>query len=65
MKKYVITFNQNLVNNLESLQHKIEAEGFDVVSNYKFGMMIGYANEEAVVNLEKIKEVKTVKKYLF
>jgi len=65
MKKYVITFNQNLINDLKSLKNKIEAEGFDVISNYKFGMMVGFADNEATERLLKFKEVKNIKKYTF
>jgi len=64
MNKYVISLHQELVINLKQLEYDIEAEGFDIVSAYKFGVMIGYANGEAVKNLEKFKEVKSVKKFL-
>ena len=64
MNKYIITLKPELIKDLRQLEYDIEAEGFDIVSAYKFGIMIGYANKEAVKNLKKFKEVKSVKNYL-
>ena len=65
MKKYVLIFNQNLVNNLDLLENKIEAEGFDIVSNYNLGAMIGYGDNNAIEKLKKFKEIKSITKYQF
>jgi len=58
-----MSLNQELITDLRELEIKIESEGFDIVSSYKFGVMVGYANSDAVANLKKFKEVKTVTRF--